>query len=95
MKQEALHDALNTVEMRAEYDFSGGVRNKYAKELNEQGYAIRIYQADGTFTERVVLGAKTVVLEPDVWEYFSDSEAVNRVLRAIISAMPAGLVKSP
>ena len=91
MKQEALTDASLGDEMRTEYDFSGGVRNKYAQELNEKGYTIRIYQEDGAFTERIVLGAKTVVLDPDVWEYFRDSESVNRALRAILAAIPARL----
>jgi hypothetical protein len=31
---------------------------------------------------------RVVILEPDVAEYFHDSEAVNRVLRALIEAMP-------
>lgn len=30
---------------------------------------------------------RVVTLEPDVAEYFRDSEAVNRVLRALIEAM--------
>ena len=37
--------------MRAEYDFSGGVRGKYAATLREEGYTIREYNDDGTFTE--------------------------------------------
>ncbi len=75
-------------DMLPEYDFSGGVRGKYAKTLREQGYTIRVYQADGTYTETRVLGEKTVVLEPDVWEYFPDSQAVNRALRALIAIAP-------
>ena len=31
---------------------------------------------------------RVVILEPDVAEYFRDSEAVNRVLRAIIENLP-------
>ncbi len=31
---------------------------------------------------------RVVILEPDVAEYFQDSEAVNRVLRALIETMP-------
>ena len=31
---------------------------------------------------------RVVILEPDVAEYFHDSEAVNRVLRAIIENLP-------
>jgi hypothetical protein len=74
--------------MRPEHDFSGGVRGKYAKRLMENGYTIRIYHADGTFSERRVLGEKTVILDADVWEYFSSSEAVNNALRTLISLVP-------
>ncbi len=49
--------------MQSEYDFSGGVRGKYAKQLKENGYTIRIYHRDGTFSERHVLGEKTIVLK--------------------------------
>jgi len=31
---------------------------------------------------------RIVILEPDVAEYFHDSESVNRVLRALIKVMP-------
>jgi hypothetical protein len=65
------------------------VRGKYAKSLRQEGCTIRVYEADGTYTETRVLGEKTVVLEPDVWEYFPDSEAVNRALRALIALAPA------
>ena len=59
--------ATNTVEdIRPEYDFSKGIRGKYAKTLRENGYTIRVYHTDGTFTEKRVLGEKTILLEPDV-----------------------------
>ncbi len=76
-------------EMPSEIDFSGGVRGKYAKSLRENGCTIRIYHADGTFTEKQVLPEKTVVLDADVWEYFSTSDAVNRALRTLISLVPS------
>ncbi len=75
-------------DLRPEYDFSGGVRGKYAKTLKENGYTIRVYHRDGTFTETHVLGEKTIALEPDVQEYFPDSKAVNRALRTLISLIP-------
>ena len=75
-------------DMRPEYDFTGGVRGKYARELREHGYTIRVYNADGTFTETRVLGEKTVVLKPDVSEYFPDSQAVNHALRTLLSLVP-------
>ena len=75
-------------DLQPEYDFSGGVRGKYARTLREQGYTIRVYESDGTYTETRVLGEQTVVLEPDVWEYFPDSQAVNQALRALIALAP-------
>jgi len=75
-------------DMRPEYDFTGGVRGKYARELRENGYTIRVYNADGTFTETHVLGEKTVILAPDVSEYFPDSQAVNHALRTLLSLVP-------
>ncbi len=74
--------------MRPEYDFTGGVRGKYARELRENGYTIRVYNADGTFTETRVLGERTIVLESDVSEYFPDLQAVNHALRTPLSLVP-------
>jgi len=91
MKKKTLPKPANTFEtdMRPEYDFSGGTRGKYAKTLREDGYVIRVRHADGTFTERRVLGEKAVILEPDVWEYFPNSRAVNKTLRTLIKLFPA------
>lgn len=75
-------------EMRPEYDFSGAVRGKYARSLRDDGYVIRICHTDGTFSERRVLGEKTVILDADVWEYFPSSDAVNNALRTLISLVP-------
>jgi len=51
--------------MLEEYDFSGGVRGKYAA--------------------RFVQGSQVIVLDPDVAQVFSDSESVNRALRALVN----------
>lgn len=51
-------------EMLEEYDFSGGVRGKYAA--------------------RFARGSHVVVIDPDVAQVFSDSESVNRALRALV-----------
>lgn len=51
-------------EMLEEYDFSNGVRGKYAA--------------------RFARGSQVVVLDPDVAQVFSDSESVNRALRALV-----------
>jgi hypothetical protein len=61
MSQEANSEA--EAEMLEEYDFSGGVRGKYAS--------------------RFPRGSQIVVLDPDVAQVFSDSESVNRALRAL------------
>ncbi len=55
-----------TDKMRPEYDFCDGFPNKYAKQLRENGCIIRVFQPDGSFTERRVLGEKTIVLDADV-----------------------------
>ena len=68
-------------EKHSEPDFSGGVRGKYARGLKENGYTIRVYRQDGSFSEKRVLGENIVTLEPDVRAYFPDSKAVNRALR--------------
>ena len=52
--------------MREEYDFSEGVRGKFA--------------------ERFRVGAKVVVLAPDVAEKFKTAEEVNEALRKLIRA---------
>lgn len=74
--------------MRPEYDFTGGVRGKHYKVSREEGYVIRIYNDDGTVTERRVAGERIVLLEPDVYEYFPNSQAVNHALRTLISLLP-------
>jgi hypothetical protein len=58
----------DTDDLRSEYDFSGGVRGKYARQYSE-----------GT---NVVV----VVLDPDLAEQFSTSEAVNNALRSLVEA---------
>ena len=75
-------------DMRPEYDFTDGVRGKHYKVLREEGCIIRIYNDDGTVTEHRVAGERTVILEPDVYEYFPNSQAVNRALRTLISLVP-------
>ena len=51
---------------RAEHDFSGGIRGKYANQLREEGYTIRIFNEDGSYFERQVLGEKLTDLESDI-----------------------------
>jgi hypothetical protein len=78
-------------EMRAEYDFTDGVRGKHYHAL-QAGYTITIHQADGTtVVKEVKPTADAVVLDPDVRAYFPDSESVNAVLRSLIRLIPTGL----
>ncbi|MBL8107632.1 MAG: hypothetical protein JNJ72_18825 [Anaerolineales bacterium] len=79
-------------EMRAEYDFSKGERGKFYRPL-EKGYTVRVNHKDGTTTvNHYALTEGSVLLAPDVREYFSDSQAVNEALRSLIrltEKMPA------
>ena len=74
--------------MRAEYDFTGGVRGKHYRAM-QAGYTVTIHQADGTTVTQEVKPKKgAVLLAPDVREYFPDSESVNAALRSIIRLIP-------
>jgi hypothetical protein len=71
-------------EMRAEYDFSKGERGKFYRPL-DQGYTVHIHHSDGSETvNHYTLAEGTVLLAPDVREYFSDSQSVNEALRSLI-----------
>ena len=70
--------------MRPEYDFSKGERGKFYRPL-DKGYTVRVHQGDGTVVvNHYTLAEGTVLLAPDVREYFSDSQAVNDALRSLI-----------
>lgn len=74
-------------EMRAEYDFSKAERGKFYRPL-DKGYQVRVHQKDGTVVvNHYTLAEGTVLLAPDVREYFTDSESVNEALRSIIHLM--------
>jgi hypothetical protein len=76
------------IDMRPEYDFTGGVRGKHYKNM-QAGYTITIHKEDGTTVTKDILPKEgIVVLEPDVRKYFSDSESVNATLRSIIKLIP-------
>jgi len=75
-------------EMRVEYDFSSGVRGKHVDKYQE-GHTVTIHKKDSTtIVQNFKLEKGIVVLEPDVREYFPDSESVNNALRALISIAP-------
>jgi hypothetical protein len=74
--------------MRAEYDFTVGIRGKHYRVM-QAGYTITIHHADGTTEVKEVKPQEgAVVLAPDVREYFPDSEAVNTALRSLIKLIP-------
>jgi len=74
-------------DMRPEYNFAGmagGVRGKYYKAYRA-GHKVKIHKSDGTtIVQHFALEEGAVVLEPDVREFFPDSEAVNKALRCLI-----------
>jgi hypothetical protein len=76
--------------LKKEYDFtkmSGGVRGKYYKAYRE-GHTVKIHKMDGTtVVQHFTLEDGAVMLEPDVREYFPNSEAVNKALRCLIPLM--------
>ncbi len=86
MKKKTLPNHID--EMRAEYDFSNGVRGKHYK-ARRHGYTIKIHKADGSTLIKHVKAEKAVRLAPDVREYFPNSQAVNKALRGLISLVPA------
>ena len=75
--------------MLPEYDFRRGVRGKHARAYR-QGHTVRVRHPDGTTTVQYFTPAEgAVILEPDVQEYFPDSQAVNRALRTLIELIPS------
>ncbi|MBI3151733.1 MAG: hypothetical protein HYZ21_06345 [Chloroflexi bacterium] len=73
--------------MRSEYDFSKAERGKFYRPLSK-GYTTHVKKADGTVVvNHYTLSEGTVLLAPDVLEYFPDSESVNEALRSLIKLM--------
>jgi hypothetical protein len=74
--------------MRAEYDFSGGTRGKHYRQY-QRGHTVKVQKTDGTtVVQHFKLEEGAVMLAPDVREYFSDAESVNRALRTLIDLIP-------
>lgn len=79
---------LENDEMLPEYNFSGGVRGKHFKAYR-RGHKVTIHKSNGTTeVQHFKLEEGAVMLEPDVREYFPDSETVNNALRGLISLLP-------
>jgi hypothetical protein len=74
-------------DMRPEYNFTKMERcldKNYYKSYGE-GHTVKIHNSDGTtLVQHFKLEDGAVMLEPDIREYFPDSEAVNRALRCLI-----------
>ena len=71
-------------EMRAEYDFSGGVRGKHYKKLRN-GHKTIVTRTDGS---RIVTETKLIALSPDLQTYFPDSKSVERALSGLVALLP-------
>jgi hypothetical protein len=81
-------------EMRAEYDFSGGVRGQHYRNMRE-GYTVTVNRVDGTtLVQNFKLEDGAVRLDRDVQEFFPDSESVNNALRGLIALLPQKSRKS-
>ena len=79
---------MDSGEMRPEYDFRGGVRGKHANACRK-GHTVKIHKADGTTViQHFKLEEGAVMLDPDIREYFPDSESVNKALRSLIEIAP-------
>ena len=88
MKNMAPEHEKHESDLLPEYDFRGGKRGKHAKAYHE-GHAVAIHQTDGTtLVQHWTLQEGTIVLEPDVREYFPDAESVNAALRSLIALIP-------
>jgi hypothetical protein len=89
-KTEQEHAESGEMDMLPEYDFAGkkGVRGKYYRAYR-QGHTVRVLKEDGTTSVNYfTLEDGAVMLEPDVREYFPDSQAVNAALRGLIELAP-------
>ena len=45
------------------------------------------------YAKKYAEGANLVVIEPDLFEIFPDSESVNSALRAVLSALPQDMLR--
>lgn len=87
MKKAQAKTSVENDDMLDEYDFSSAERGKFYKPLHE-GYSVEVRMDDGTtVVHEYRLQEGTVLLEPDVREYFPDSEAVNKALRSLIELL--------
>ena len=89
MKKAPTKSTASDETMRTEYDFSHGVRGKHHKAYR-QGHQATIHKSDGTtVVQNFKLEEGAVVLDRDVRKYFTNAEAVNNALRALIAIIPS------
>ena len=96
MKNKEKNTISDNDEMPDEYDFTGkkGVRGKYYQAYR-QGHTVRIHEEDGTVNvQYFTLEEGSVMLDPDIREYFPNSDIVNSTLRSLISLLPKKQEKS-
>ncbi|MBD2568525.1 hypothetical protein [Anabaena lutea] len=78
-------------DLKEEYDLSqlkNPIRGKYYQQYQE-GYSVTIHHEDRTTTvENFPKQNDIIVLDPDVKQYFPDSESVNSTLRSLIKLIP-------
>ena len=76
---------VNNLDMRDEYDFSGGVRGKHHSAYRK-GHTVIVHKDDGSTSVRHFTQEDgSVMLYPDVKVHFPDSESVNKALRSLIA----------
>ncbi len=75
--------------MRAEYDFSSGIRGKHYKSYRQE-HRVTVHKEDGTtIVQNFKLEEGAIILDKDVRKYFKSAESVNNALRALIELIPA------
>ncbi len=76
-------------DMLPEYEFKDSIRGKHYKAYRKS-HTVKIHKIDGVTTVQYFkLEGGAVMLEPDVREYYPDSEAVNKALRSLIALIPS------
>jgi hypothetical protein len=85
--EEEQDDEIN--EMLPEYELQGreGTRGKYY-QLMRRGHIVVVHKEDGADAVRHYPLEESIILEPDVREYFPDSASVNQALRSLIALIP-------
>jgi hypothetical protein len=75
--------------MCSEYDFTGGVRGKHHKVMQE-GYSVSVHKENGEVETQDFMPKRDdiIILDPDLRLYFPDSESVNRALRCLVPLLP-------